>query len=482
MVEARGRRGPLPTLEALAWAGLALAARAAVVLWAGARFPPVADGQFYDVFARRLAEGAGYTWQWPDGVVTPAAHYPVGYPAMLTPLYFVFGPRPWLAGCLNAVIGAVGVLAVFMVVLRASNLGRARVAAALVALSPALLLYTPALMTEGVAASLLTCALALATSDRGRWGRLVGASLLVGVATLVRPQVVVLAPVLGALVCSFGPPSPRTSSAPHASNAPRSLPWAPPSGWAAHALGAALATVIALACCAPWTARNCVVMKRCALVSVNGGWNLLIGTQTESGGWNELDVPEPCRTVWDEAGKDACFERAARAKIAADPADWLRRAPAKLRTTLDYFGAGPWYLHESNAAAFGERAKLGWGAVETVVSRGVLLAALLARAVRRDTRGRLALVLRALAAVAAVFALTDRAWVGYVLLSILVLASRPRAAATTFSAVLVLATAVVHAVFFGAGRYGLVVVPFVIILALVPPGAPDALPESRATA
>ena len=51
----------------------------------GARraFPRSEDGHYYDVLARRLAAGQGYTWLWPDGAVTYAAHYPVGYPAML---------------------------------------------------------------------------------------------------------------------------------------------------------------------------------------------------------------------------------------------------------------------------------------------------------------------------------------------------------------------------------------------------------------
>lgn len=433
--------------ESVAWAGCGLVARAAVVLWAGARFPPVADGQFYDVLARRLAQGAGYTWAWPDGTVTPVAHYPVGYPAMLAPLYYVFGAHAWLAGCLNALLGAAATAAVFAVALRAGNVGRARIAALLFALSPALVLYTPAVMTEGVAASLLACALAVATSQRARWVRLVGASVLVGIATLVRPQVALLAPALGWLVMD--------------------------SGWAARARGAAFASAIVLGACAPWTARNCVEMGQCALVSVNGGWNLLIGTQTGSGGWHELDVPAECRTEWDEAKKDACFGRAARAKIAADPAGWLRRVPAKLRATFDYFGAGPWYLHESNPVAFGERAKVGWGVVETVLARAVLLAALLGRAAPGGRRGSRALALRVAAAIGAAFALTRQAWVAYVLLGLVVLASRRRSVAEAFSALVVVATAAVHAAFFGAGRYGLVVVPFVIVLALAPPAAPE---------
>ena len=58
--------------------GVALAARLAVVAWAWSRFPPVEDGHYYDVLAQRLAQGLGYTWLWPDGAVTYAAHYPGG--------------------------------------------------------------------------------------------------------------------------------------------------------------------------------------------------------------------------------------------------------------------------------------------------------------------------------------------------------------------------------------------------------------------
>ena len=89
-------------------------------------------------------------------------------------------------------------------------------------------------------------------------------------------------------------------------------------------------------------------------------------------------MPPECATVWDEAAKDACFERAAREAIAAAPVAWLARAPAKLATTFDYFGAAPWYLHASDAAAFGDDAKVALGTVETIASRLLLVAALVA--------------------------------------------------------------------------------------------------------
>ena len=71
--------------------GLALALRLLVALWGAGRFPPADDGSFYHVVATRIAHGDGYTWAWPDGVITYAAHYPVGYPALLGAGYTLMG-------------------------------------------------------------------------------------------------------------------------------------------------------------------------------------------------------------------------------------------------------------------------------------------------------------------------------------------------------------------------------------------------------
>ncbi|MCU0687939.1 MAG: hypothetical protein MUF34_37790 [Polyangiaceae bacterium] len=55
---------------------IAALARFGVVAWARGRFPPLGDGVYYHTLALRLAEGLGYTWRWPDGAVTYAAHGP----------------------------------------------------------------------------------------------------------------------------------------------------------------------------------------------------------------------------------------------------------------------------------------------------------------------------------------------------------------------------------------------------------------------
>jgi hypothetical protein len=433
---------------------VALVARLAVAAWASGRFPPAEDGHYYDVLARRIAEGAGYTWLWPDGAVTFVAHYPVGYPALLAAVYAAFGASAGAAMALNAVIGAAAAGAIHRLV-DGEGVARWRPAGAglAVALHPALVPYTAALMTEGVATALVVVAAALAARSRlaevSPWGARAAAGVVLGVAILVRPQTMLLAPLFGAL------------AAPAA------------AGWRARAGGAVIVTAVALACVAPWTLRNCARMHRCALVSVNGGWNLLIGASTTTGGWQPIAVPSECATVWDEAAKDTCFERAARRTIAAAPGKWLARVPAKLAMTLDYFGAGPWYLHSSAPAVFDDGDKRALGTVEVVVTRLALLGALVVVGVLPGPR---VLLRKGLALAGAVAALTLHAWIGYVVLAACSMAQGRKALATGpvlvgFSACVVVATAVVHAAFFGAGRYGLAVVPFVTGLAFVAPEA-----------
>lgn len=425
--------------------GVALVLRLGVVAWAAARFPPTADGAYYHQLAARLAAGQGYTWAWPDGVITPAAHYPVGYPAMLGALYVILGTSAVVAMVANAFLGAAGAWATYDVLRRATTPNLALAGGLAVALHPALVPYTVALMTESVAASLLVVAAAFAARAGGRTTWLLASGVIMGAATLVRPQLIALAPVFGWFVTGVT------------------------SGRRTRVRRAAALSLVALTVCAPWTARNCLRMDKCALVSVNGGWNLAIGTQTVSGGWQPLVVPEVCKEVFAEAAKDDCFGREARRVILADKVAWLARIPSKLRVTFDYFGAAPWYLHEANPAAFSDRAKVVLGGIETVFSRALLLASLVAV---RGFRGPRRVIREGVAGVGLVACFAAPGVVGYLACGLAVAllgreALERQPVIVPVSAAVILGTAATHAVFFGAGRYGLLVVPFVTALAFV---------------
>jgi hypothetical protein len=427
----------------------ALVGRLVIALWAWSRFPPVADGVYYQIHAQRLADGLGYTWAWPDGSVTAAAHYPIGYPALVSFVYRVLGDAPGNAMVLNALVGALGAVALHRAAL-ATTSPRAALAAGLIfALHPGLLSYTPALMTEGVTAALIALALWAVVSLRStsgvRWPAVLGLAAVVGVATLIRPQSIVLAPLFG---------------------------WLALPGFSLVRRGLVAGAALALALCIvlPWTARNCDEMGRCAFVSVNGGWNLLIGTDPEANGsWAPIKVPVECETEYDEAQKDVCFERAAWRRIGEAPLSWLALAPKKLSATFDYCGAGAWYLHEGGPLHFGKGAKLALGAVETVAQRALLALALIA-AVRARARAWSWATPRRVCIAAAGFALLPWAWLGVLAFSVLGLAQPREAPAPTrvalgSAAVITGTTALIHAIFFGAGRYGLVIVPALVLAA-----------------
>jgi 4-amino-4-deoxy-L-arabinose transferase-like glycosyltransferase len=436
--------------DALWLAVLSLAIRALVVFWARDRFPPADDGTFYHVVAQRIAHGAGYTWLWPDGTITYAAHYPVGYPALLGAAYALFGSRPVVAMSANALLGSFAAFAGQRITIRGASRRAALLTGLLLSLHPGLVFYTPALMTEGVAAELLVVAvwLALRVADQPRpaW-RLVALGVCAGVITLIRPQLLVLAPLLGFFALS-----------PHETN------------YAQRALRAFLVTWVAVCLCLPWTIRNCKRMDQCVFVSANGGWNLLIGSAREAdGAWRPIEgasVPPECRNVFGEADKDRCFGRAGWRAIGRDPLAFLELVPRKLSVTFDYFGAPSHYLHTSNYREFDESRKLRLGVVETIWERLVLLAAIARAAWLPFGQRRLRW---ATGAVSGICALLRAGWLGYLglvvttLLSGRALVRRPVAALT---ASLVLVTALTHAVFFGAGRYGFVCAALLCVAAL----------------
>ncbi len=465
------RRGA-PLGDGVWVASLGLAARVAAVLWAWGRVPPGADGKFYHVVAQRIAAGDGYTWLWPDGVVTYAAHYPVGYPALVGGAYALFGARPEVAMLLNALVGSVAVLATHRLAARMSGRRAALGAALFVALSPGLVAYTPALMTEGLVATGLAVAawcavVASETSSAGRRRALwLLSSLVMGATVLVRPQSVLLGPVCGWCALRAGTPWPR------------------------RAASAALATALAVAVCLPWTARNCARMDRCVFVSANGGWNLLIGTFPEGrGAWVPIDAertPAECREVFEEAAKDHCFGAAGRRRILDAPLRWLSLVPAKLRSTFDFTASAASYLGEAGSP-LSDRGRYFVGAFEIVARRLLVLAALLGMyrlgqgsgepqhiAMRHPALRRLrggATVL----GIALLFTTTS-AWISHLLLLAVgaTVGSLGRRPVVILGLAAVLVTALVHAAFFGAGRYSMVLEPLLAplaALAFAPRGA-----------
>ena len=191
----------------------------------------------------------------------------------------------------------------------------------------------------------------------------------------------------------------------------------------------------------------------------------------KSAEFGEIDLvvslkPTPEREAYLEFTRNPSFPNPMAVFVArARPLRFLGLVPQKLAHTFEYCGAAGWYLRASGPSSFSERAKLGLGVVETVFQRLLVLLALVGVA---RAPGPLPRVRRLLAIAAGALLLSPMAWLSYVGLTLAAalagrgLAQRP---ALALGASAVGTALLTHAVFFGAGRYSLVVFPLVAAMA-----------------
>ena len=414
---------------------------------------PVWDGHYYHFGAMRLAAGLGYS----DDVVVngvktwhPWAHYPVGYSAFLAAVYRVFGSGLATGPVANAVVGALIVAVVHRLSLRAMTLNRARIAAAITALHPGLIVYSAVLMSELVCTLLVLTAAWIAVRHV-RWTTTIVAGVLLGFATLVRPSALVAAPLMALLL-----PVPRLVAVQRA----------------IVVTGVAIFTVL------PWTYRNCRVMDGCALVSTNGGWNLAIGALTDTGRFQTLRARDGCPVVTGQVQQDRCWAQIGLSIIAEDPAHWLGLVPKKLGQTYDHESFAIEYLREADPASWPESRRVAGRALLTVFHQMLLVAAtlgLIALPSPRRVGGTGTIVQGALLAAVLLFTLYAFSgdqhpfWVLAAVMPFLGLVPLPGAppapTVERFLLAFVFATTLTHAVFFGDDRYHLVVTPAFAILA-----------------
>lgn len=251
------------------------------LLWLAATdsvIPPLSDPQYYHATATNLAEGRGYSVAVDERgfVAGPAsegtAFWAPGFSFALAPFYKLFGPEPAVAKAFNAVAGALTVIPVFFVGRRLRDDACGLLAAAIFALTPALIFWTASLFSEplftlGVATTL---ALAVRAGERAS----VACAFLVGVSLIatsfVRSQgLLLIVPVAILLV-------PRRDW--------RSVVRAVPP------VAAAIALFVV-----PWAMRNQYVMGEPALINNNLGYNLRLAHAPYSTG-----TSVPPQDLWDE--------------------------------------------------------------------------------------------------------------------------------------------------------------------------------------
>jgi len=260
---------------------------------------PVYDAQAYAAIAANLSEGEGFTVG--AGATQPSSNYSPGLPLFVAGLYEATGGvHERLARVVLAVIGALSVLFAYAIGRRLTRLvvrpsprrpgssevgaatgeGRslrippqgeensaivwaALVGALVVAVYPALLEYQGMLMSEPLAAALLSGGvLAALWAWDGGWVRWLLPGVLFGALALVRPEYLGIAFLVALMIAA------------------REMR----RDWRSSLLRAAVFLGAALVVIAPWTIRNAVALDRFVPISTGGGQVLYAGTYLPSDG------------------------------------------------------------------------------------------------------------------------------------------------------------------------------------------------------
>lgn len=276
------------------WA-LYFALRAAVLLIDVA---PTGIGEWYYLRAASLAAGHGYL----GDTGQPTALVPAGWPIALSLVFAQFGTSPVALGLFNLVSSMlVGVVTLALGRRLFGSEGAARAGLLLLAVYPNAIGYVPLALPEVFYTALLLTASWVVVTRTNRW-HLVSAGVLLGIATLIRPQTLVLVPLIFAVDwLRMGPAWKRL---------PRL------AGDALLVLAIAALTVM------PWTLRNYAQLGHWVPVSTSGGQALLAATPA---------AKEPAaRPAPNEARRDAEAQARAVAWITAHPGPFLALAPDKL--------------------------------------------------------------------------------------------------------------------------------------------------------
>ena len=271
---------------------------------------PTSDALWYDMRAIALSSGQGYL----DNAGEPTAFWPPGWPMALSLVYAQFGVSKVALGLFNLLSALLtGALTLALGRRIFGNEAAARMGLLLLAVYPNAIGYVPLALTE-VFYTLLLMTGCWILVIRDKHLQLVTAGVILGFATLVKAQTLVVIPLVFAIDWL------RMRGV--WSRLPRLL------GEGLLVLGVALLTVL------PWTIRNHEVLGEWVLVSTNGGYTLLTGNHDAASGDYSPEGPAVeslmQRTDLDEVARDREARRLGWQWIADNPGRFLALAPKKL--------------------------------------------------------------------------------------------------------------------------------------------------------
>lgn len=223
---------------------------------------PVYDAKAYAAIAANLDRGEGFTVG--AQATQPSSNYSPGLPLFVAGIYKATGGvHERVARVVLALIGTLSVLFAYLIGRRLTRPIPALIGAMVVAIYPALLEYQGMLMSEPLAAALLSGGvLAVLWAWDGGTARWLLPGVLFGALALTRPEYLGVAVLVSLVIAA------------------RKLR----GDWRSSLLPAAVFLAAALVVIAPWTIRNAVALDRFVPISTGGGQVLFAGTYLPSDG------------------------------------------------------------------------------------------------------------------------------------------------------------------------------------------------------
>jgi 4-amino-4-deoxy-L-arabinose transferase-like glycosyltransferase len=224
------------------------------------------DTQLYFGSAVELAHGKGYVNPFTG---TPTAYWPPGYSFLLAGLFRLFGTHVEVAWTANIVLGALTCVALYVVGYLIAGQRVGALAGLLLAVLPGHVFFSSVVLSEILFTFLAVLVIALillvprAKGDRMLL-RLAAVGALIGVATLVRGQGLILLPT-AALFWWLS-----------TADLLRALRWT------------AIVTLVCVGVIVPWTVRNYFAMDSFVFISTNAGGNLYMGNHDGASGGFQL--------------------------------------------------------------------------------------------------------------------------------------------------------------------------------------------------
>ena len=218
-----------------------------------AEIPTINDMGVYDQLATNLLSRKGYISQLEPHFRSWRAP---GYPFFLVVVYFIFGHHALPVLLLQSLLGALTCALIYLIGQGIFNRRIGTIAGLICAIDPEMIHWTAKMLTETLFIFLLTLLvlLCLRLTQSRRGSLAVGAGLVLGYATLVRPNILLLIPFLILYFLFFAEGSIRK-----------------------RIISASVLPIVCALVVSPWTVRNYLIHGEFVPVSSIGGVSLFVG-------------------------------------------------------------------------------------------------------------------------------------------------------------------------------------------------------------